>query len=184
MKTLIKKIVPPVYHKKVKYAILRAVYYGKQNYCNVCNSHVKKWLTLGYDLPVLEEKQIIGAGMRAAMCPVCMSSDRIRLLFHFLSHKTSVFTKPHKMLHIAPEPSLEFHFKKHKNIDYKKEGSQMAETITFTLVKSGIGSTKKINATLTGLGLTKMNKTVTRKDTPEIRGMLNKVSHLVKIEEI
>jgi large subunit ribosomal protein L30 len=60
----------------------------------------------------------------------------------------------------------------------------MAETITFTLTKSGIGSTKKINATLTGLGLTKMNKTVIRKDTPEIRGMLRKVSHLVRIEGI
>ena len=59
----------------------------------------------------------------------------------------------------------------------------MAETITFTLVKSGIGSTKKIRATLTGLGLTKMNKTITRKDTPELRGMLNKVNHLVRIEE-
>jgi large subunit ribosomal protein L30 len=59
----------------------------------------------------------------------------------------------------------------------------MAETITFTLVKSGIGSTKKIRATLTGLGLTKMQKTVTRKDTPEIRGMLAKVSHLVRVEE-
>ena len=59
----------------------------------------------------------------------------------------------------------------------------MAETITFTLVKSGIGSTKKINATLVGLGLTKMNKTVTRKDTPELRGMLHKVNHLVRIEE-
>ena len=59
----------------------------------------------------------------------------------------------------------------------------MAETITFTLVKSGIGSTKKIQANLTGLGLTKMNKTVTRKDTPETRGMLAKVEHLVRIEE-
>jgi large subunit ribosomal protein L30 len=60
----------------------------------------------------------------------------------------------------------------------------MAETITFTLVKSGIGSTKKINATLIGLGLTKMNKTVTRTDTPEMRGMLKKVSHLVRMEEV
>ncbi|MEE4164967.1 MAG: 50S ribosomal protein L30 [Desulfocapsaceae bacterium] len=59
----------------------------------------------------------------------------------------------------------------------------MAETITFTQVKSGIGSTEKIRATLTGLGLTKMQKTVTRKDTPEIRGMLAKVQHLVRIEE-
>ncbi|MBT8329523.1 MAG: 50S ribosomal protein L30 [Desulfofustis sp.] len=59
----------------------------------------------------------------------------------------------------------------------------MADTITFTLVKSGIGSTKKVRATLTGLGLTKMQKTVTRKNTPEIRGMLAKVSHLVRVEE-
>lgn len=59
----------------------------------------------------------------------------------------------------------------------------MSETITITLVKSGIGSTERINATLTGLGLTKMNKKVTRKDTPEIRGMVRKVSHLVRIEE-
>ncbi len=59
----------------------------------------------------------------------------------------------------------------------------MAETVTFTLKKSGIGSTKKINATLVGLGLTKLHKTVTRKDTPEIRGMLRKVGHLVSIEE-
>jgi len=59
----------------------------------------------------------------------------------------------------------------------------MAETITFTLVKSEIGSTKKVRATLTGLGLTKLNKTITRKDTPELRGMLGKVGHLVRIEE-
>lgn len=59
----------------------------------------------------------------------------------------------------------------------------MTETIKYTLVKSGIGSTKKIRATLTGLGLTKMQKTATRKNTPEIRGMLNKVGHLVRVEE-
>ena len=59
----------------------------------------------------------------------------------------------------------------------------MADTITFTLVKSGIGSTRKIRDTLTGLGLTRMQKTVTRKDTPEIRGMLAKVAHLVRVEE-
>lgn len=59
----------------------------------------------------------------------------------------------------------------------------MSETIKITQVKSGIGSTKKIRATLVGLGLTKMHKTVTRKDTPEIRGMLYKVQHLVRVEE-
>ncbi len=60
----------------------------------------------------------------------------------------------------------------------------MAKELKMTLKKSVIGSTKKIRATVVGLGLTKMNKTVIRKDTPEIRGMLNKVQHLVGVEEL
>jgi large subunit ribosomal protein L30 len=59
----------------------------------------------------------------------------------------------------------------------------MKETITYSQIRSYIGSTKTIRATLIGLGLTKMHKVVTRKDTPELRGMLAKVQHLVKIEE-
>jgi len=59
----------------------------------------------------------------------------------------------------------------------------MSDTLTVTQIKSGIGSTKKIRATLVGLGLLKMYKTVTRKDTPEIRGMIAKVQHLVRVEE-
>ncbi|MCW5212562.1 50S ribosomal protein L30 [Desulfobulbus sp. TB] len=59
----------------------------------------------------------------------------------------------------------------------------MSDTVTITQVKSGIGSTQKIRATLVGLGLTKMHKTITRKDTPEIRGMIGKVQHLIKVEE-
>lgn len=59
----------------------------------------------------------------------------------------------------------------------------MEKTITFTQVKSGIGSPKSIRSTLIGLGLTRLNKTVTRKDCPEIRGMLGKVHHLVRVEE-
>jgi large subunit ribosomal protein L30 len=61
--------------------------------------------------------------------------------------------------------------------------SKMAGTIKVTLTKSEIGSTKKIRATLVGLGLTKTAKTIVRKDTPEIRGMLRKVEHLVTVEE-
>ena len=48
----------------------------------------------------------------------------------------------------------------------------MKETITYSQVKSYIGSPKAIRATLIGLGLTKMYKTITRKNTPELRGML------------
>lgn len=57
----------------------------------------------------------------------------------------------------------------------------MTETVRVTLVKSGIGRGKKISETLRGLGLTKMNKTVELKNTPAIRGMINKVSFLVKV---
>ncbi len=58
----------------------------------------------------------------------------------------------------------------------------MADTIKVTLVRSGIGRDKKIRGTLKGLGLTKLNKTVTLKNTPAIRGMINKVSFMVKVE--
>ena len=57
----------------------------------------------------------------------------------------------------------------------------MAETIKVTLVKSGIGKNKKIRQTLRGLGLTKLNKTVELNNTPAIRGMIRKVSFLVRI---
>ena len=59
----------------------------------------------------------------------------------------------------------------------------MSKTIRITQIKSKIGSPKKVRATLIGLGLTKMHKTVVRKDTPEIRGMIAKVQHLVQVEE-
>ncbi len=51
-------------------------------------------------------------------------------------------------------------------------------------VKSGIGRPEKQRATLRGLGLKKLNQESTIADTPEIRGMLNKVSHLVSWEEV
>jgi large subunit ribosomal protein L30 len=57
----------------------------------------------------------------------------------------------------------------------------MAETIKVTLVKSGIGKNKKIRQTLRGLGLTKLNKTVELKNTQAIRGMIQKVSFLLRI---
>jgi len=60
----------------------------------------------------------------------------------------------------------------------------MANQLKLTLKKSVIGSTKRIRATVTGLGLTKTNKSVIRMDTPEIRGMVRKVEHLVTMEEM
>jgi large subunit ribosomal protein L30 len=58
----------------------------------------------------------------------------------------------------------------------------MAQMIKVTLVKSGIGKQKKIKDTLRGLGLTKLHKTVELKNTSAIRGMIQKVSFLVRVE--
>lgn len=60
----------------------------------------------------------------------------------------------------------------------------MGTDLKITLKKSVIGSPKKIRATATGLGLTKTSKTIMRKDTPELRGMIHKIQHLIEVEEL
>ncbi len=59
----------------------------------------------------------------------------------------------------------------------------MAGSIKVKLTRSPIGHPEKHRKVLIGLGLTKVNSTVVRQDTPQIRGMVNKVSPLVKIVE-
>ena len=59
----------------------------------------------------------------------------------------------------------------------------MAGNVKVTLVRSMIGRPERHRRVLRGMGLTRLNKTVELKDTPEIRGMINKVSHLVITEE-
>ena len=52
-----------------------------------------------------------------------------------------------------------------------------------TLVKSKYGRLKKHKACVAGLGLRKMHQTVQVADTPENRGMINRISHLLSVEE-
>ena len=56
--------------------------------------------------------------------------------------------------------------------------------INVTLVKSVIGCKKDQIATVRALGLHKLHDSAQHEDTPAIRGMINKVSHLVKSENI
>ena len=56
-------------------------------------------------------------------------------------------------------------------------------TVKVTQTGSPIGRRKDQRATLIGLGLNKMNRTRELEDTPAVRGMINKVSHLVTVEE-
>ena len=59
-----------------------------------------------------------------------------------------------------------------------------AKKVKVTLVKSRFGRLKAHKACVAGLGLRKINQTVEVLDTPENRGMINKVSYLVSVEEV
>jgi large subunit ribosomal protein L30 len=57
----------------------------------------------------------------------------------------------------------------------------MSDTLRITLVKSMIGRPEKHRKVLAGMGLRKLNRTVELEDTPSVRGMIRKVSHLVSV---
>ena len=69
-----------------------------------------------------------------------------------------------------------------KKAPAKKVATKKA-TLSVTLIKSFYGRLPAHRATVNGLGLKRINHTVELKDTPEVRGMINKVSYLLKVEE-
>ena len=56
--------------------------------------------------------------------------------------------------------------------------------LRITWKKSGIGFERNQQATIKSLGLRRLNQTVEREDTPIVRGMVNKVRHMVRVEEV
>ena len=76
--------------------------------------------------------------------------------------------------------------KEAKKIQKAKKGQKMKSAakkggVKIKLVRSVIGTTRYQREVVLGLGLRRINHTVEREDTPEIRGMIDKVSHLVQI---
>jgi large subunit ribosomal protein L30 len=65
----------------------------------------------------------------------------------------------------------------------KTAAKKSVGTVKVKWVVSFIGSTDDIRQTVRGLGLRKLNRVVEREDTPEVRGMIHKVRHLVKVVE-
>lgn len=57
------------------------------------------------------------------------------------------------------------------------------KTLRITLVKSPIGYSERQKRTVRALGLRKINQTVEQKDNDVVRGMVNRVSHLLAVEE-
>ena len=58
----------------------------------------------------------------------------------------------------------------------------MANTVKVTLVRSPIGTLPKHRLCVKGLGLRRIGHTVELEDTPSVRGMINKVSYMVRVE--
>ncbi len=56
------------------------------------------------------------------------------------------------------------------------------KTLKVTQIRSPIGRTQDQHQTLRGLGLYRINRTRELEDTPSVRGMINKISHLVRVE--
>ena len=66
----------------------------------------------------------------------------------------------------------------------KKDNASLEKKLKITLVRSLVGRPRKQREVVRGLGLRRINSEVTKKDCPEVRGMVTKVSHLVNVEEL
>lgn len=60
---------------------------------------------------------------------------------------------------------------------------ETGKSLRVTLTKSPIGYSKDQKATVRALGLRRLNQTIEHTDSPALRGMLNKIIHLIKVEE-
>jgi len=82
---------------------------GDKVQCPVCEKHYRKFLPYGYSGRAKREN---------VLCPNCLSLERHRLMWLYLKNETDFFTKPRKMLHIAPEQCFYQRFREMKNLDY------------------------------------------------------------------
>lgn len=95
------------------------------------------------------------------------------------ANKTKAESKP---VAKKAEPKADKTDKASKSTKTEKK-KPSGKSVTITQIGSPIGRQAYQRATLIGLGLNKMHKTRTLEDTPCVRGMIKKVSHLVKVEE-
>lgn len=83
------------------------LYKGNKYTCPFCNHSSKKLGNVGMDLPVIKEKEVVGAGKRLGKCFKCGSRDRERLIYAYLWEEVQIYkNKEQKILHIAPEKFL------------------------------------------------------------------------------
>ncbi len=81
-------------------------YWGRSRYCPCCESHFRRFLTFKY------------SQRPEAVCPRCGSLERHRLLWLYLSKKTTLLTQSLRLLHFAPEEILARRFRHQPNLHY------------------------------------------------------------------
>lgn len=62
--------------------------------------------------------------------------------------------------------------------------AKKVKSLKITLVRSAIGYREDQKATVRALGLRKLHASVVKEDTPNLRGMINKIGHLLEVEEV
>lgn len=80
---------------------------GNNVECPVCGSHYRKFLSYGYHIV-----------RKNALCPKCLSLERHRLVWLYLKERTNFFSRPMKILHVAPEQPFLERFRKLNNLNY------------------------------------------------------------------
>jgi predicted SAM-dependent methyltransferase len=119
LKAFFKILVPVKFRPRLRATCARISWFGFRYKCPLCKHRLRKFLPFGLNFPVLKEKKVIGGGYRQnARCPICGSLDRERLLYLYLLHRTDLFEKPKRLLHVAPEATVGHVLRTKANIDY------------------------------------------------------------------
>jgi len=119
IKAILKTVIPSEFLPTLRAAMEKVVYFGFRYKCPLCNSRLRCFLPFGLKLSVFREKKVVGGGYRQnALCPICGSLDRERLLYLYLLKKTDLFEKPKKLLHVAPEPRVANILRTKVKVDY------------------------------------------------------------------
>ncbi len=110
---MIKKILNKILPSKINQFIKLKAHSGDKFNCPFCGYNAKDLSPIGTNIKVLNEKHVIGAGLRNGGCYKCGSSDRERLIYVYLKNVLNIFeTKNIKILHLAPEKNLSKIFSK------------------------------------------------------------------------
>jgi hypothetical protein len=122
MKKYLRKLIPyNLIHfiRRTKCIIEAFLYRGDNFECPLCKKQFRKLKDGGESLPFFKDHKIVGGGRRKNMlCPFCLSTDRDRLIYFYLTTKKELQNTEFSLLHVSPEPSLKNYFSTLSNIKY------------------------------------------------------------------